>query len=152
MTDRRRAFHAVLREGRGGGAFVEVPFDAREAFGSARPKVRATFDGLPDPPYRGSIAPMGGAHLLGVVKAVRAAIGKGIGDTVRVEVWPDTEPREVPVPDDLARALAAEPGARAAFDALSFTRRREIVRGIEGARRPETRERRVAEAVRAARP
>ena len=144
----RRAFDAVIREGRGGGAYVEVPFDVKAVFGSGRPRVRATFDAAPADPYRGSLAPMGGSrHVLGVVKAVRAAIGKDPGDTVRVELWPDTEPREVVVPGDLDDALRADAAAHSAFDALSHTHRKEYVRWIEEAKRPRTRERRVTKTV-----
>lgn len=42
-------FEATIQEGSGGGAFVEVPFDAEEVFGARRVKVRATFDGEPYP-------------------------------------------------------------------------------------------------------
>jgi uncharacterized protein YdeI (YjbR/CyaY-like superfamily) len=42
------------------------------------------------------------------------------------------------VPSDLARALAAA-RLRPAFDALSFTRRREHVAAVTEAKRPETR-------------
>ena len=68
-----RAFDAVIEAGSGGGAFVLVPFDVKEAFGSGRPKVRALIDGHE---YRGSIANMGRGHCLGIRKDVRAAIGK----------------------------------------------------------------------------
>lgn len=134
-----REFEAVIEEAPRGGAFVEVPFDAREVFGSGRPKVVATFDGAE---YRGSLASMGGRWLLGVRKDVREAIGKGPGDAVRVTVAPDEEPRTVEVPAALASALA-EAGCRDAFDALSYTKRKEAARSVTGARRPETRARRI---------
>ena len=38
-------------------------------------------------------------------------------------------------------------GARAAFDALSYSRRKEVARSVSEAKRPETRERRIAAAV-----
>ena len=63
-----KTFTAVIKEGRGGGAFVEVPFDVKATFGAARPKVKVTFDGEP---YRGTIAPMGGASLIGILKDIR---------------------------------------------------------------------------------
>jgi hypothetical protein len=133
-------FDAVIEEARGGGAVVHVPFDAKEAFGSGRPRVVATFDGES---YRGSIASMGGRYLLGVRKDIRAAIGKGPGDRVRVTVALDEAPRVVTVPDDLAAALA-DAGLRETFDALSYTHRKEHVQAVEGAKRPETRARRIA--------
>ena len=136
-------FDAVIQEGSGGGAMIEVPFDAKEVFGPGRPRVVASFDGAP---YRGSIASMGGRHLLGVTKAIRAAIGKGPGDTIHVTVAADTAPRVVEVPGDLAAALAGA-GLRDAFDSLSYTRRKEHARSIEGAKKAETRARRIQAAI-----
>ena len=51
------------------------------------------------------------------------------------------------IPDDLAAALAAAPGTRDRFDRLSRTNRRIILQRIATAKRPETRARRIAEAV-----
>lgn len=134
-------FTAPIHAGDQGGAYVVVPFDVEAAFGSKRPKVRATFDGEG---YRGSLVRMGGPdHILIVRKAIRETIGKGPGDDVEVTVALDTAPRTVEVPADLAAALA-EAGLRDAFDALSYTRQREAVEAIEAAKRPETRVRRVA--------
>jgi uncharacterized protein YdeI (YjbR/CyaY-like superfamily) len=62
-------------------------------------------------------------------------------------VTADTQPREIDVPDALAVALRGDAGARDAFDALSYTHRREYARWIEEAKREETRQRRVARAV-----
>ncbi|HEY9306460.1 MAG TPA: YdeI/OmpD-associated family protein [Microbacterium sp.] len=86
---------------------------------------------------------MDGRNLIGLSKAVRAELGVEIGDEVDATVDLDTADREIEVPADLAQALDAE-GARAAFDALSFSRRKELARGVSEAKRPETRERRVA--------
>ncbi len=89
---------------------------------------------------------MDGKNLIGLSKAVRAQLGVGIGDEVDATVALDTAEREVEVPDDLAAALEAA-GVRAAFDALSFSRRKELARGVTEAKRPDTRERRIAAAV-----
>jgi uncharacterized protein YdeI (YjbR/CyaY-like superfamily) len=50
----------------------------------------------------------------------------------------------VDVPPDLATALDARPGAREAFDRLSYSVRKEHVRQVESAKAAETRERRIA--------
>jgi hypothetical protein len=89
---------------------------------------------------------MDGKNLIGLSKAVRGQLGVDIGDEVDATVALDTAEREVEVPDDLAAALEAA-GARAAFDALSFSRRKELARGVAEAKRPDTRERRVAAVV-----
>jgi hypothetical protein len=89
---------------------------------------------------------MDGRNLIGMSKAVRAQLGVEIGDEVDATIDLDVAEREVDVPSDLASALDAA-GLRAAFDALSFTRRKEIARGVTEAKRADTRERRIAAAV-----
>lgn len=89
---------------------------------------------------------MGGKNLIGMSKAARAELGVEIGDTVAADIDLDTADREIEVPDDLATALA-DADARAAFDALPPSRRKELVRGVVEAKQPATRERRIAAAV-----
>ncbi|MDQ6885488.1 MAG: YdeI/OmpD-associated family protein [Candidatus Dormibacteraeota bacterium] len=133
-------------EGRGGGAFVTVPFDVVEVFGTkGQLRVKGTIDGHP---LQSSVAPMGGGrHVLGVHKATRAAIGKSIGDRVAIVIEPDLAERTVSVPDDLARAFAENRAARTAFEKLAYTQRKEYVEWIEQAKRAETRQRRIAQAI-----
>ncbi|WP_328996636.1 YdeI/OmpD-associated family protein [Kribbella sp. NBC_01245] len=138
-------FETRIEVGAGGGAFVAVPPQVIDALGGGgRIPVRATFDGVP---YTGSIVSMGGTKCLGVLKQIRTELGKEPGDPVTVSVERDTSERTVDVPDDLSAALT-EAGAREAFDRLSFSHRREHVTAIEEAKRPETRARRIANAVR----
>lgn len=89
---------------------------------------------------------MDGKNLIGMSKAARAQLGVEIGDEVDATVDLDVAEREVEVPSDLATALDAA-GLRAAFDALSFTRRKEVARGVAEAKRADTRERRIAAAL-----
>lgn len=111
---------------------------------SRRPAVHVTINGHT---YRSSIASMGGQFWLGVSAANRAACGVTAGDEVDLGLELDTAPREVVVPADLAAALAPYPDAAAFLADLSYSRRRELVEGIEGAKTVATRERRVASAV-----
>jgi uncharacterized protein YdeI (YjbR/CyaY-like superfamily) len=53
----------------------------------------------------------------------------------------------IPVPDDVVDVLAAEDGARSAFDAPAYTHRKERVRWIEEAEKADTRARRVVRTV-----
>jgi hypothetical protein len=108
-----------------------------------RPKVSVTLKGYT---YRSTVAVYGGEFFLPLAAVHRNAAGVDAGQTVQVTVKLDTAPREVDVPKDLAAALR-KAGARAAFDALSFTHRKEHVRAIEEARAPETRARRIENAV-----
>lgn len=83
MNPASYAFDAVIRKVPDlDGAYVEIPFDVRAAFGKGRVKVRATFDGAP---YDGSLVRMGTpGHILGLRKDLRATIGKQPGDIVHV--------------------------------------------------------------------
>jgi hypothetical protein len=139
-------FEATLEpSGRGGGHLVTVPPEVVAALGGAgRIAVRATFDGVP---YRGSIVRMGGVSVLGVQKAIMTKASVGPGDRLRVTVENDDAPREVEVPKDLAKALRAAPAALRSFESLSYSHRREYVRHIEEAKRPETRARRIERTV-----
>lgn len=138
------AFRARIEGARGGGAFVSIPDEVvKQLGGGGRIAVEATID---DVPYRGSIVSMGAGPCLGVLKAIRAQLGKNIGDTVNVVVDRDDRPRTVDVPDDLAAALK-KAKARAAFDALSFSHRREYVTWIDEAKRADTRARRIGQTV-----
>jgi hypothetical protein len=109
------------------------------------PKVQAVIAGHQ---YRGSLMPMGdGTYCLGVLKSIQAAAGVKQGDTVTVRLELDTAPRLVEMPPDLRKAIAADRRAMAAWAKLSFTNQKEMARGIEEAKKAETRERRLAAAV-----
>lgn len=141
-----RSFTATIEgTGRGGGAYVTVPFDVEAVYGSKKPKVVTTFDGVE---YRGSLVRMGtDCHLLIILKGIREQIGKEVGDKVKVAVWEDTAPRVVEVPEDFAHALKKSKAARTTFDNCSYTHQKEYVQWINSARREETRERRITQAV-----
>jgi len=96
--------------------------------------------------WRTTIAPYGGEFYIGLRKDVKAAVGADAGDKVKVEMTLDETPRTVTVPRDLARALS-KAKLRVAFDRLAYTHRKEYVVWIEGAKKAETRERRVDGAV-----
>src|SRR6266480_4809254 len=132
--------------GRGGGCLVPLPRDvATELRLKGMPKVQAVIAGQP---YRGSLMPMGdGTYCLGVLKSIQEAAGVKQGDTVMVELELDKAPRVVELPADLAKAIACDKKASAAWDKLSFTNKKEMARGLEEAKKPETRERRLAAAI-----
>jgi Bacteriocin-protection, YdeI or OmpD-Associated/Domain of unknown function (DUF1905) len=129
-----------------------IPFDLKEAFGRARPPVLVTIRGYT---WRTTPGVYDGVGYVVVNRAAKDATGVDAPVRVRVTMELDSEPRTVRVPRDLRAALRADPAADAAFAKLSFTHRREYVGWVEGAKRPETRARRIAgtlERVRAGRP
>ena len=112
--------------------------------GAKRFPVLATVNGYT---WRTTVTRMRGEFLLGLNRAVREEAGVEAGDTVEVKLELDTAPRQVQVPEALANALAADSVARAAFDRLAYTHRKEYTRWIDEAKRDETRQRRVAQAL-----
>ena len=141
----QHVFEAIIRDGDRGGAYVEIPEEIGAALGGkGRIPVTASFDGTP---YRGSIVRMGGNRMLGILKAIREAIGKGPGDPVKVTLELDLQERAVDMPPELAAALVTEPAAKEFYDGLSYTCRREYAQWIAGAKRQDTKQRRAAKAI-----
>ena len=112
--------------------------------GAKRFPVVATVNGYT---WRTSVARMGGEFLVGLPREVREGAGVTAGDDVEVTLELDTVPREVEVPEALAAALATDPEAKAAFDGMAFTHRKEYARWVAEAKRDETRQRRVQQAL-----
>ncbi|MFZ5965714.1 MAG: YdeI/OmpD-associated family protein [Bacillota bacterium] len=126
------------------GAYVEIPFDVEAVFGAKRVKVKASFDGAA---YRGSIVRMGGCYMIGITQQLRKTIGKNPGDIVEVEVERDEEERVIEVPGDFKRLLEQNSDAKAFFDKLSYSHKREYVQWITGAKKAETRASRIEKAI-----
>jgi uncharacterized protein YdeI (YjbR/CyaY-like superfamily) len=97
--------------------------------------------------WRTTVARMRDEFLIGLSKEVREAAGVKAGDTVHAEIALDAAPREVQVPAALAAALAGDPQASARFEALAYTHRKEYARWIAEAKRDETRENRISQAL-----
>ncbi|MFC5818207.1 YdeI/OmpD-associated family protein [Nonomuraea harbinensis] len=124
---------------------IEVPPEVVAGLGAGRrPPVRVTINGYV---YRSTVAPMGGRSMLPLAAENREGAGVAAGDEIEVGLELDTEPRTVTVPPDLAEALDRAPAAKAFFDGLSYSRQRRVVLQVEGAKKAETRQRRVADAV-----
>jgi Bacteriocin-protection, YdeI or OmpD-Associated/Domain of unknown function (DUF1905) len=120
---------------------LAVPAEVVESLGQGkRPRVTITINGHS---WKSRVAIMRGRYLLGLSNANREAAGVVTGDEVEVELEFDPDPRVVVEPADFARALDADPIARAAYDRLRDGRKREHVRTIESAKKPETRTRRI---------
>ena len=140
-----KRFRALVERGEGSVCAIHVPFDVLKTFGArGRVPVRGTLNGAP---FHGSLFPMGGRHFLVVNRHLRAAAGVTGGETVPVTMERDDEPRTITPPADFARALKGNTAARAVWDKLSYTHRREHVEHIEDAKRPETRQRRIEKSV-----
>src|SRR5262245_31926542 len=125
---------------------LEVPAAVVESLGQGkRPRVTITINGHS---WKSRVVIMRGRYLLGLSNAHRHAAGVMTGDEVEVELEFDpAPPRAVVEPADFARALTVDPIARTAYERLPDGRKREHVRAIESAKKPETRIRRIETAV-----
>jgi Bacteriocin-protection, YdeI or OmpD-Associated/Domain of unknown function (DUF1905) len=124
---------------------LEVPAAAVQALGGgARPRVTITVNGHS---WQSRIAIMRGRNLIGLSNANRQAAGVMTGDEVEVDVELNADPPVVLEPADFASALDADPVARAAYDRLAYSHKREHVLAVEGAKKPETRARRIEKAL-----
>jgi bacteriocin resistance YdeI/OmpD-like protein/uncharacterized protein DUF1905 len=136
--------HTTL-EPRGPAAAIVLTDEQVASFGAGKTfGVRVTVNGAE---VAARLARMGGENLVGFSKKLRADLGVEIGAVVDAVIAVDTAPREVTVPAALATRLGADPAAKAAFDALAPSHRKEFARWIDEAKREETRAARVEEAV-----
>ena len=87
---------------------------------------------------------MGEGHMMVVNAELRAGAECKAGDTVSVLMELDDEVRKIELPAHLKKLIATDPKAKEAWEKLSFTHQKEHVRAIEDAKRPETREKRIA--------
>lgn len=125
--------------------FIPVTFDPKAVFGRVRAPVKVTLNGYT---YPSTIASMGGGSCLPLRRSNREAAGLEGGETLNVTLELDVEKREVKPPVDLVKALKAAPPAWNRWHQLSYTHQREHVEAIEGAKKRETRLRRIERAVR----
>ena len=134
------------------GTFVVIPPEVVAALGATgRTSVTGTIDGQP---FANQVMPykfeaVGRRVVMVVNKAVRTGLGKEAGDSVEFVLARDDRPRSagVKIPPELGDALAADPDARARFDGLAPSHRREYAEYVGEAKREETRRRRAQQTV-----
>ncbi|WP_374461516.1 YdeI/OmpD-associated family protein [Chryseobacterium taeanense] len=136
-------FKAIIKQnGSMNAAFVEFPFSTEELFNKkGQVKIKAIFDDKVE--YRGSLAKMkSDCHILGLTQEIRKQLGKTFGDEISVNLIEDKEERTVEVAEDIMSIFNENPEAKALFDKMSYTHRKEYIRWINEAKKPETRENR----------
>ena len=133
-------------QSRGPGTAVILTDDQVAAVGEGAKRfpVAATINGYT---WRSTVVRMRGEFMLGLSRENREAAGVQAGETVTVAVRLDSEPRTVEIPEALVAALKQHPEVQQRFDGLAYTHRKEYARWIDEAKRDETRERRVAQAI-----
>jgi len=143
MSKRKRRFKVKI-EGREAGvvAAITPPIDVPGVFGTrARVPVRGSINGFP---FRSSLLPMGGCHMMPVNRSLREGAGVKPGDNVVLVMERDDEVRTVAAPVVLKKALAKNKAAKANWEKLAYTHQKEMAVWIEGAKQEETRVRRLA--------
>lgn len=121
---------------------IIFPFDFEETFGTkARVPVRGTINGFP---FRSSLMPMGGCHIMAVNKTLRDGAKCAAGDEVDVVMARDAAERTVEPPPELTKELAKNKKAQQRWDELAFTVKKEMANSISGAKQEETKKRRLA--------
>jgi hypothetical protein len=138
-----KRFSAVVAQA-GGRVFIRIPFNPNETWGEKqRHDITGAINGCP---VRGPLERAGSGYRLVLGPAWRRDSGVEAGQAVHVELAPEG-PQVSTMAADVAAALQAEPQARAFFEGLATFYRKNFMRWIESAKRPETRARRIAEMV-----
>jgi len=124
---------------------ITPPVDVKETFGTrGRVPVRGTINGFP---FRSSLMPMGGCHMMPVNKTLCEGAGVKPGDLVEVVMQRDEEERRVEAPPELEKELKKNKKVLERWESLSFTHKKEMAASISGAKQEETKKRRLAKVV-----
>ena len=139
----KKRFKATITR-TGGKNLIPVPFDPDEAWAQ---KERHYVDGEVDGHrVRGLLIITGNQVALPVGAAWLRDTRVALNTPVKVVLWPDGPQVEL-LAEDIARALAAAPAAKSLFDSVAPFYRKNFLRWIDSAKRPQTRQARIAEMV-----
>jgi Bacteriocin-protection, YdeI or OmpD-Associated/Domain of unknown function (DUF1905) len=139
------SYSTVVTTGPRRRVMVPLPFDPDSAWG-VKPdhRVHGTVNGMS---VRASVEVLGDGFGIVLGAAWRRDCGIAPGDVVEVVLAPEG-PQRADLADDVRSALAAEPDAGAFFDGLAQFYRAAFLRWIDATkRRPEERQRRIAEMI-----
>lgn len=135
----------TIIEGDGNTTGIPVPEDVVLGFGvGRRVPLKVT---VGNTTYQSSVSFYKGEYLISLSADNRAKAGVAAGDQVEAELELDTAPRDVELPEDIKKLLAADPVASANYKKLSFSKKRAIIEPITQAKTPETRQRRIEKAL-----
>lgn len=131
--------------GKGGWTYAAIPEvlqDKHAAFGWV--KVRGSIDDVEIKNYR--LMPMGNGRLFLPVKAeIRKKIGKKAGDWVKIVLYADNTPLEIP--EELLLCLLDEPTAHKKFMLFTEGEQKAMINRIFSAKKEETKAERIAETI-----
>jgi len=132
--------------GKGGWTYVLVPKimqDEKRPFNYV--KVKGTIDGYEI--SKMNLMPMSRIehHFLPVKSEIRKAIGKEAGAMVKVVLYHDADPQEIPA--EMLECLQDEPKAMKFFNQLRESEKKYYIQWVYGAKKEETRINRMATAI-----
>lgn len=128
----------------GNHAAIEVPDSALEELGSGkRPSVLVKVGSYS---YESAVGSMEGKALIPISVAHRKAGGLAAGDEIKVTLSVIEGHREVEIPSELLKALKSAKVLKA-FEALSYSKRKEHARSVVDAKTDATREKRVTKVI-----
>ncbi len=138
-------FRAELHPIKGGGFYVEPPAKliAKEGWKYGQ-RLRGTVAGIE---FRSSLTKYSGVFHVGVPAVIVRELDVEPGIELPVVIEIDPDPPGERVPPDLEQAIQKSARARAGWDTLSPAHRREHVKHVIEAKKPETRERRIASTI-----
>ncbi|MCB1517128.1 MAG: DUF1905 domain-containing protein [Hyphomicrobiaceae bacterium] len=123
---------------------IVVPPEVLDQLGGGRrPRVRVTLNGFT---FSLSLGSMGDDVMIPISAERRKLANVAANEVHEVEIVLDDAPEQIAVPDDFASALKAA-GLSTAFENLAPSHRKEHVRAIVEAKKPETRQRRIEKAI-----
>ena len=129
-------------------SYLEFPHDVEQLFGRrGNVRVKGTINGVPVD--RALMPTKSGYHIIILGGDIRrAAKLKKVGDLAQVEVWLNTEPTQLDLPEELAETLDFLPEMKVAWDQLNPGMRRSMCYWVGSAKTVATRAKRVAELLR----
>ena len=123
---------------------ISIPFDPDQVWGPKdRHHIAGSINGCP---VRGALESAGSNFFLALGPAWRRDNGIEAGAAVEVEIFPEG-PQSDALSPDVTGALEAAPEAQSFFDSLASFYRKNFIRWIESAKRPQTRAARIEEMV-----
>ena len=99
-------------------------------------------------PIRATLVPVGnGRHRLYINTEMRKKANVTVGDLIHLALALDTKPRDAPMPKAFAAALESNEKAKAAFEKLSSSRKKEMLVYINFLKKPESLKRNIAKVI-----
>jgi antitoxin component of MazEF toxin-antitoxin module len=124
---------------------INVPAEIIEGFNAGKkPPVKIAINKYS---YQSTVAVMGGKYMVSLSKAHREAAGVNGGDAVEINVELDDAPRTVEVPADFQKVLNKNAAAKKSYEALSASKKKNMVLLITEAKTEETRFKRIEKAI-----